>query len=92
MPVAGNGMVLGLYNAPAKSHVGLGSNVHGNLGALAVFYGKEATSGGDSQMSSYALPLGKAGVTTDPTKSGLVCNTDSIGIPSLAVGKFYIKY
>ena len=69
--VVGNGMTLGLESGSNEiGLVGLGSNISGNIGALHNFYGTKLDTVFDS-MSTYNLQLAKAGVTTDPTKSGL---------------------
>lgn len=98
MPVSGNGMTLGLTNGTYTGGLQslaymAGVNMSGTLQVGEPNYGTTAGSSGSSINYGGGFESYKTlGVTTDPTKSGLVCNTGSIGIPSLAVGKFYIKY
>lgn len=61
---------------------------YSGLGTSAQAYGK-ATGYASSARNNL---IGGLGVTTDPTKSGLICNIAPISIPSLTIGKFCIKF
>ena len=85
----GNGMSLGLTNGTVNfGMLSYSSNAYMHPSTA---YGQPV--GSNSGGGTTGISNNKSiGITTDPTKSGLVCNIGSIGIPSLAVGKFYIKF
>jgi hypothetical protein len=75
-PVVGNGMTLGLSNGTSNYGLGDGTNSdHNYLRATENNYG---TNVGTTQNGNGAYTLKTLGVTTDPTKSGLVAQLSDI--------------
>ena len=78
VPVVGNGMALGLTDG--TNDRGLTSWVNNNtqlLSGLTTSYGENvgATTGQNTQTSGYLA----TGITTDPTKSGMIADTSNLG-------------
>ena len=92
-PVIGNGMSLGLTNGDV--YCGLSHNTASpyHLGGAPTGYGAQI---GQNCPTTNALGSQKSvGVTSDPTKSGIVASFSNItlgDIPSLQLGKLCIKY
>ena len=92
-PVAGNGLNLGLTNGSAT--VALASeHAYNQYNYVSLTDKVGATVG---SFGSSSIPYGNCGlgVTTDPTKSGMVASFSDItlgDIPSLQLGNFFIKY
>ena len=77
-PVYGNGMALGLTNGTNNYGLiplGVGQDQASRLAAQTGTYGKNIGTGTSGSNTSNAKTLG---VTTDPTKSGIVADLSSI--------------
>lgn len=84
-PVVGNGIILGLtgkLNNGAIGNSGLGASVStGVLSGWEALYGKTV---GSTAGSNVSVATDGIGVTTDPTKSGLVCDLSNASAATIA--------
>lgn len=74
-PVVGNGMTLGLTNGTEYYGLGRNGNTGSWLGPYTSAYGQPVTNSGSGL--STGLGPGKFGITTDPTKSGIIADLSS---------------
>ena len=77
IPVVGNGMTLGLTNGDQTAGLSYGAN--GGAGILVALYDKNVGTQGSSITGTPGTVFG-AGVTTDPTKSGIEAKINSVEV------------
>ena len=93
VPVIGNGVTLGLVDSH-NINGGMTIDAPVGLSTFQNYYGTNI-SGNDTMVGIGGLTPGALGVTTDPTKSGLITKFSGLTlgtVPSEKLGSFYIRY
>lgn len=86
--VVGNGVALGLTDGTNNFSLGTSNNI-GNSPRTNTKYGQSVGTASDSYTGSVDKTIG---ITTDPTKSGMVANVDLSPTNSLYSGKKYLYF
>ena len=88
-------MTLGLTTGTTNFGLNQGGDNHTNTGVLLAGYtGSYGTNVG-TYPTGNVTPTGNTGITTDPTKSGLITKFSGLTlgtVPSEKLGSFYIRY
>ena len=95
IPVIGNGLGIGLYNGTSQTvlmqHPGSAQGAYTVLGQGSA-HGTSVGSYGGTLAGNTSVITCAVGLTTNPSKSGIVAYTENIILPSIQLGQFLIHY